>query len=61
MMQPCKRDCPGRSPTCHAECEKYAMFTQQQAESYKKRMLDSDVKGAICDRQIKRKMFKMSL
>jgi hypothetical protein len=37
------------------------MFTQQQAESYKKRLLESDVKGAICDRQIKRKMFKMSL
>ena len=61
MMQPCKRDCPGRSPTCHAECEKYAMFTQKQAESYKKRLLDSDVKGAICDRQLRKKTFKMSL
>jgi hypothetical protein len=61
MMQPCKRDCPGRSPTCHAECEKYAAFTQQQAESYKKRLLDSDVKGAICDRQLRKKTFKMSL
>jgi hypothetical protein len=37
------------------------MFTQQQAESYKKRLLDSDVKGAICDRQLRKKTFKMSL
>ena len=61
MMQPCKRDCQGRSPTCHAECEKYALFTQQKAESYKKRMLDSDVKGTICDRQRRKKTFKTSL
>lgn len=61
MRQPCDRNCPERSATCHAECEKYALFTQQQAELHKKRLLDSDVKGAICDRQLRKKTFKMSL
>ena len=60
-MQPCKRDCQGRSPTCHAECEKYARFTQKKEESYKKRMLDSDVKGAIFDRQRRKKTLNVSL
>lgn len=24
--QPCKPDCPDRSPTCHSECEKYLAY-----------------------------------
>ena len=26
MTNPCKRDCPDRSATCHAECIKYLDF-----------------------------------
>lgn len=26
MRNPCKKDCPGRSPTCHAECDVYLDF-----------------------------------
>lgn len=26
MTNPCVNDCPGRSPTCHGSCEKYAAF-----------------------------------
>lgn len=26
MRNPCKKDCPGRSPTCHAECGAYLDF-----------------------------------
>lgn len=25
---PCVKDCPDRSATCHAECEKYAEFVR---------------------------------
>lgn len=27
---PCVKDCPGRSPTCHASCEKYLKFAEDQ-------------------------------
>ena len=26
---PCPRDCPGRSPTCHASCETYNAWRRQ--------------------------------
>ena len=29
---PCKRDCPDRSITCHAECEKYKAFQIERAK-----------------------------
>ena len=34
MKSPCVNDCPGRSPTCHCTCEKYAAFAQQRKQSY---------------------------
>lgn len=26
MKNPCVKECPDRSPTCHGECEKYAAY-----------------------------------
>ena len=51
MTQPCKRDCHGRSPTCHAECEKYKEYVLQNQEAYKRRMLEYQVTGAVRDAQ----------
>lgn len=47
MMQPCKRDCPGRSPTCHAECEKYLQYAAENAAKRQERYLQGDVAGAV--------------
>lgn len=33
---PCKRDCPDRSATCHAECERYAAYWKQKREENEK-------------------------
>ena len=29
---PCKKDCPRRSSTCHAECQEYALFRADRDE-----------------------------
>ena len=29
MTNPCKRDCPDRSGTCHAECMKYLAYAAE--------------------------------
>lgn len=38
MGIPCVRDCPGRSPTCHAECEKYRDYAARCAEIRQKKI-----------------------
>lgn len=58
MRQPCKRDCPGRSPTCHAECEKYKAYTEQQREDYKRRVFEFEVACAQMDAQRRMKRGK---
>lgn len=44
MKQPCERDCPNRSVTCHSECEKYKAFTEEikskRDEKQKKTCMD---------------------
>lgn len=49
MTQPCKRDCPGRTATCHTECEKYRQFVDQQRDEYKRRLDDMQVTDAVFD------------
>lgn len=51
MKQPCDRSCPGRSPTCHAECEKYRAYAEQQREDYKRRVFEFEVACAQMDAQ----------
>lgn len=43
MKSPCKKDCPDRSPTCHAECEAYLAFHKHNQEKYKKHMKETDI------------------
>lgn len=40
---PCVKDCPGRTATCHTECEKYARYSAWCAEQRKKRAEDRAV------------------
>ncbi len=58
MRQPCDRNCPGRSATCHTECDKYRRYAQQQQESYKKRILEFDVNSAKYEAQDRMKRHK---
>lgn len=58
MTQPCKRDCPGRSPTCHTECAKYKAYTDQQREDYKRRVHEYEVVCAQMDAQRRMKRGK---
>lgn len=30
MKNPCTKDCPKRSPTCHSECEEYLAFFEER-------------------------------
>ena len=29
MKQPCARDCPLRSPVCHASCRRYLLYREE--------------------------------
>lgn len=37
IKNPCKRDCAERSPTCHAECEKYRTWVESRQPELKAR------------------------
>lgn len=37
IQNPCKRDCPERSPTCHAHCEKYLTWVESRQPELKAR------------------------
>ena len=54
MKQHCDRSCPGRSPTCHAECEKYRAYAEQQRKEYTRRKMLSDVISASVEGSIRR-------
>ena len=49
MTQHCKRDCPGRSPTCHTECAKYKDFVAKRDQTYARRIRAMEVAGAVRD------------
>lgn len=38
MGIPCVPECEGRSPTCHAECEKYREYAEACAKIRKRRI-----------------------
>lgn len=51
IKQPCKKDCPDRSATCHAECEAYLLFIEHNAKEreriHRKNKVDGYIKDAI--------------
>lgn len=51
MKMPCDKDCPGRSPTCHAECELYLCYAeeneQQREDLHKKKKVNGYIRDAV--------------
>ena len=37
IQNPCKRECAERSPTCHAECERYLAWCESRKPELKER------------------------
>jgi hypothetical protein len=56
MKQPCQRECPGRSPTCHAECVRWAEWEEWKREEYARREVryHADIHGAAQAQAVRR-------
>ena len=54
MKQPCVKDCPNRSPTCHGDCEKYLEYFEHRREISKMRVED-ETTGYLKSSRQKRK------
>lgn len=54
---PCVKDCPNRSATCHAECERYAAFAKEReavlAQKNKQQSIESRLDGYAVEMAIK--------
>jgi hypothetical protein len=37
MKNPCEKNCPNRSPTCHGKCEKYQLFFKERIKENEER------------------------
>lgn len=55
MKNPCSKNCPGRSPTCHCECEEYlAFFEERQRMNKEKQELNAiNYDNAFVNRAVK--------
>lgn len=49
IEQPCKKDCLNRSATCHAECEAYLQFVENNAKERERIHVCKKVNGYIRD------------
>ena len=51
IEQPCKKDCPNRSATCHAECEAYLQFIEynsiQREDIHRKKKINGYIRDAV--------------
>lgn len=47
LMWVCKKDCPNRSPKCHATCEAYKEFRKKQEEINEKKKKEQEIKDAL--------------
>lgn len=46
IVSPCKKDCEGRSVTCHGTCEKYQKFLKKNEQMRLKRHMEVIRNGA---------------
>ncbi len=54
VPNPCTKDCPKRSPTCHGECEEYlAFFEERQRINQERHRMNAVNSNVIVDRAIK--------
>lgn len=54
MKQPCVKECPNRSPTCHGDCEKYLEYFAKRREIDLLKREDETI-GYLKDSRKKRK------
>ena len=59
MVQPCEKDCPGRSADCHSHCKRWAAWEHYKKELYSQRETDNLIRNYACEssERIKRKSF----
>ena len=51
---PCKRDCPKRSPTCHGSCPDYADYKERLNKENAERQKIRDTQRRLDDAQVAR-------
>jgi hypothetical protein len=49
VRNPCKKDCPGRSATCHAECDAYLEFHNWNRKQYAERLKQQPAESYMND------------
>lgn len=49
IPNPCTRDCAERSPTCHAECEKYRTWVESRQPELKAKAQQQIAEGYYID------------
>ena len=47
LENPCKRDCPKRSSTCHSDCEKYFIYDLLNESERNRRFQESQRKDDL--------------
>ena len=47
MTNPCAKDCPDRSPTCHGSCERYAAFAAYREQIRQNRYSENQIISAV--------------
>lgn len=48
---PCKPDCPDRSPTCHGTCKKYMEFFKEREEERAKQDIQRNINESFYRRR----------
>lgn len=49
VKPPCKRDCPRRTETCHAECAPYLAYEEAKQEEYRANGAERDRNAYTAD------------
>lgn len=49
VANPCAKDCPDRSPTCHSGCEKYANYAAWRESVRREKHLNAMVNQTVWD------------
>lgn len=61
MKNPCKKTCEGRTPTCHADCPKYATWVEYREAIKKAKAMDNRPSEVLAGRSLKNEKFRHTL
>ena len=61
MRNPCKQICEGRTPTCHAECHKYAEWVEYREAIKKAKEMDYMASEVLARRPLQNEKFRHKL